>query len=137
MADDVTRRRPRWLPELFEDFPWEVHLPGGEHMIRVEESTEDGAYVVRAELPGLDPAQDVEITVQEGVLTVHAERSEEERTKHHSEFRYGSFTRAVQLPAGAREEDITAAYDKGILTVTVPVAEAGKEPRKIQIGTGR
>ncbi|WP_225848836.1 Hsp20/alpha crystallin family protein [Streptomyces sp. HPF1205] len=136
MANDVTRRRPRWLPELLEDFPWEIHLPGGEHVIRVEESTEEGAYVVRAELPGLDPAEDVEITVQDRVLTVHAERSEEERTKHHSEFRYGSFTRSVQLPAGAREDDITAAYDKGILTVTVPLAEAGKEPRKIRVGAG-
>jgi HSP20 family protein len=136
VTNEVTRRRPRWLPELFEDFPWEIHLPGGEHMIRVEESTEDGAYVVRAELPGIDPGKDVEITVQERVLTVHAERSEEERTKHHSEFRYGSFTRAVQLPAGAREEDITAAYDKGILTVTVPMAETAKEPRKIRVAKG-
>ncbi|WP_329128526.1 Hsp20/alpha crystallin family protein [Streptomyces sp. NBC_01476] len=119
---------------MLEDFPWEMRLRGGEHMIRVEESTEDGAFVVRAELPGIDPGKDVEITVQDGILTVHGERSEEERTKRRSEFRYGSFTRAVQLPSGVREEDITAAYDKGILTVTVPLAESERRPRKIQIG---
>jgi HSP20 family molecular chaperone IbpA len=95
MSSALTRRRPRWWPELFEDFPWELHVPGGEHVIRVEKSTEEGAYVVRAELPGIDPGKDVEITVQDGVLTVHAERSKEERAKHRSEFRYGSFTRVV------------------------------------------
>lgn len=134
MANEPTHRRPRWWPDLFEDFPWELRMPGGEQMFRVEESTENGSYVVRAELPGLDPDENVEITVQDGALTVHAERSEEERTKHRSEFRYGSFTRTVQLPAGAQEENISAAYDKGILKVTVPVTELEKHPRKVPIG---
>jgi HSP20 family protein len=136
MGNELTRRRSHWIPDLFEDFPWDLHLPVGEHMMRVEESTGDGAYVVRAELPGIDPGRDVEITVQDGVLTVHGERVEEERTKHRSEFRYGSFTRSVQLPAGAREEDITADYDKGILTVTVPVAETEKQPKRIPVNGG-
>ncbi len=136
MANEPAHRRPRWWPDLLEEFPWDLRLPGGDQMLRVEEATEDGSYVVRAELPGVDPDTDVEITVQDGTLTVHAERSEEERTKHRSEFRYGSFTRTVQLPAGAREENITAAYDKGILTVTVPVAETERQPRRVPVGKG-
>lgn len=134
MAGEITRRR--WWPELFDDFPRELRLFGGEHMIRLEESTENGAYVVRAELPGIDPDKDVDITVQEGALTVHAERSEEKSAGRRTEFRYGSFTRSVPLPPGAREEDITASYDKGILTVTVPLAETGQKPRRIEIGKG-
>lgn len=85
VGSELTRGRPGWWPELFEGFSWEMHLPGGEHGIRVEESTEEGAYVVRAELPGIDPGKDVEITVQDEILTAHAERSWEECTKHRSD----------------------------------------------------
>ena len=137
MVNDVTRKRPRWWPEIFDDLGREVRLPVGDRVMRVEESSEEGAYVVRAELPGVDPDKDVEITVQDGVLTLRAERAEEERTKERSEFRYGSFTRAVRLPSGAKEDDITAAYDRGILTVTVPTDDIAQRPRKISVDKGR
>ncbi|MFI0724142.1 Hsp20/alpha crystallin family protein [Streptomyces sp. NPDC021224] len=104
--------------------------------MRLEEGTEDGAYVVRAELPGIDPGKDVDITVQDGALTVRAERAERETASHRTEFRYGSFTRTVPLPPGAREDDITASYDKGILTVTVPLAETGTKARRIEVDGG-
>jgi HSP20 family molecular chaperone IbpA len=134
MAVETTRKR--WWPEILEDLPRDFRLFGGEHPIRLEESTEGSAYVVRAELPGIDPGKDVDITVQDGALTVHAERSERETTSHRTEFRYGSFTRAVPLPPGAREEDITASYDKGILTVTVPLEETGTKARRIEVDGG-
>lgn len=134
MGAETTRRR--WWPDIFEDLPRDLRLFGGEHPMRLEESTEDGAYVVRAELPGIDPGKDVDITVQDGALTVHAERAERETASHRTEFRYGSFTRAVPLPPGAREEDITASYDKGILTVTVPLAETGTKARRIEVDGG-
>ncbi|MEU8515072.1 Hsp20/alpha crystallin family protein [Kitasatospora sp. NPDC048722] len=139
MAGEMLHRRAHWLPpfaEWFEDFPMELRMPMGEHMIRVEESEEDGAYVVRAELPGIDPAKDVEITVAGGVLTVHAERSEEKKEKHRSEFRYGSFTRSIRLPEGVNEEDISATYDKGVLTVKAPIGAVEKAARKIEITGG-
>ena len=84
---------------------------------------QDGHYVLRAELPGLDPAKDVDITVRDGRLTIKAERSEKKETKGRSEFSYGSFVRSITLPTGANEEDIKATYDKGILTVSVAVPE--------------
>ncbi len=84
---------------------------------------QDGHYVLHAELPGIDPAKDVDITVSNGQLTIKAERSEKKETNGRSEFTYGSFTRSVTLPAGANEEDIKATYDKGILTVDVAVPE--------------
>lgn len=93
----------------------------GLHAIRIEEHVTEGTYVLRAELPGLDPARDVEITVEDGLLTLRAERGEELTEKHRTEFRYGTFARCVRLPAGAQGDKATAAYQDGVLTITVPV----------------
>jgi HSP20 family protein len=95
-------------------------------MVRVEELTEEGAYVIRAELPGIDPDRDVEITVADGVLALRAERREEKKEEksggvYRTEFRYGSFYRAVPLPTGAKEEEVAATYKDGILEVRIPV----------------
>ncbi|MGW3042866.1 Hsp20/alpha crystallin family protein [Kitasatospora sp. NPDC001159] len=140
MAGELLRRRAHWwpsFPDLFEDFPFELRMSPEEHVIRVEESEEDGAFVIKAELPGIDPDKDVEITVEGGVLTVHAERREERKEKHRSEFRYGSFTRSIRLPEGCEEGDITAGYDKGVLTVKAPLLKAEmKQPRRIEITGG-
>ncbi|WBP84514.1 Hsp20/alpha crystallin family protein [Kitasatospora cathayae] len=141
MASDLLRRFPfgyRWpsLPDLFEDFPVDLRTSATEHMIRIEESEADGIYQLKAELPGVDPDKDITISVDDGVLTVQAQRSEEKKEKQRSEFRYGSFTRSVRLPAGVREEDVTAAYDQGVLTVRAPIGEAKKPARTIEITRG-
>src|SRR5258708_23208547 len=94
---------------------------------RVEEYVEDSRHVIRAELPGLDPDQDIEVTVDDRTLMIHAERREEEKKKkkpHRSEFRYGSLTRSVRLPAKADAKDVTARFEKGILEVSAPAPEA-------------
>ena len=90
---------------------------------------EDGHYVLRAELPGIDPDKDVDTTVRDGRLTIKAERTEKKETKGRSEFSYGSFARSVTLPAGADEDDIKATYDKGILTVSVAWPNRPRPPR--------
>jgi len=87
-------------------------------------------YILRAELPGLDPEKDVQISTLHGVLTVKAERREEETARHRTEFRYGSVQRSVRLPGNADESAIKATYRKGILEITVPLTEpqpAGKQ----------
>jgi HSP20 family molecular chaperone IbpA len=123
------RHRPRSLladpAELFAGFPaWAgFRTQIDTHLIRPEDKIEDGHYVVRAELPGLDPAKDVVVTVHDGLLTIKAERSAKKESKRRSEFSYGSFMRSVTLPAGADEDDVQARYDKGILTVSVAVPE--------------
>lgn len=136
MSDLPARRQP-WslvpeLSELFNGIPsWAARWPHlDSHLIRLEEQMEDGHYVVRAELPGLDPAKDVDITVRDGQLTIKAERTERKEAKGRSEFSYGSFVRSVTLPAGANEEDITANYDQGILTVSVGVSEPAAPAEK-------
>jgi HSP20 family protein len=100
--------------------------PAEAYGIRVEAHFEDGAYVVRAELPGIDPAKDVEVTVTDDLLTIHAERSEQTKERHHSEFRYGSFTRSLRLPEGAKTDKAAASYKGGILTIRVELSETKK-----------
>ena len=120
---------PARFPELFDwlDAPWPALLPFGPgQTFRVEDYTEDGKYVIRAELPGIDPEKDVDVTVSAGVLTIHAERKEETKEDRRSEFRYGSLTRSVSLPEGADPDKVTAKYSDGILKVSVPVPEKSK-----------
>lgn len=107
---------------------------GPRHSVQVEDSFEDGAYVLRAELPGLDAESDIEVSPTGDRLTITAKRKQEVREQHRSEFHYGSFSRTVALPKGADTEAVTATYRKGILEVRVPVTEAVSE-RKIPIGT--
>jgi len=140
MSKLPVRRRPRSLladpAELFARFPtWAGLRPFFDtHLIRLEDEIEDGHYVVRAELPGIDPAKDVDITVHDGVLTIKAERSEKKESKGRSEFSYGSLVRSVTLPADANEDNIKATYDKGILTVSVAVPEhAGSAEKHITV----
>lgn len=94
--------------------------------IRLETHFEEGACVVRAELPGIDPEKDVEVTVTDGILTIHAQRTEERETRHHSEFRYGTYSRSLRLPETAKQDEITATYKGGILTVTIRLEETAK-----------
>lgn len=105
--------------------------------LKVEEFTEDGQIVVRAELPGVDPERDVDVSIVDGNLCIRAERRHEERSEgrdyRRSEIRYGSFSRILPLPAKAKEEDIKASYRDGILEVRAPVDDAERRPSKIPI----
>ncbi|GAA4465364.1 Hsp20/alpha crystallin family protein [Phytohabitans houttuyneae] len=90
------------------------------HDIAIEEYTEPDRYVVRAELPGVNPARDLTVSVYDGELKIDVERVD---WRHHrgSEFRYGTFSRTVQLPRRADEETLTATYERGVLQVSVKV----------------
>jgi|SRR5271165_894486 len=133
------RRRTRSLfPELSELFAGFPSLAGLQpafdaRLLRLEDEIKEGRYEVRAELPGIDPAKDVDITVRDGQLTIKAERTEKKEFNGRSEFSYGSFERTVSLPTGANEDDIKATYDKGILMVSVPLAEAKPAEKHVPI----
>jgi len=129
------REVPGTLSDLFDwsESPWTM-LPFAQgRAFRVEDYVEDGRYVIRAELPGLDPAKDIQVTVDGGTLTIRAERREEHKEPHRSEFRYGSLSRSVKLPAPPDPKDVTASYDQGILEVSVPVAQVTREAQRIEI----
>jgi HSP20 family protein len=116
--------------------PWTVLRPAASHHpMRMEDYVKDGAYVLRAELPGVDPDKDIEVTVSKGILTISAHRQEETEGKHRSEFRYGAFARSVTLPEGADEDHIQASYDKGILEVVVTLKDqaAGNAHKRVPV----
>ena len=112
------------FPDLADwlESPWTGPPPFlTSHVFRLEETVRDNCYVIRAELPGLDPENDIEVTVDGRTLTIRAERREQDKGQYRSEFRYGSLARAVRLPARVDAADVTARYDKGVLEVSVPV----------------
>jgi len=101
--------------------------------VDVEET--DGAVVVKADLPGVD-AKDVEVAVHDRTLTLRGEKRQEKEEKgkqfHRVERFAGSFFRAVPLPAEADLEKISAASEKGVVTVTIP-KKPGSQPRKVAV----
>jgi HSP20 family protein len=100
---------------------------------RVEEVARDDRYVIRAELPGLDPDRDIEVTVEGRTLTIHAERRQEDSGSYRSEFRYGSLTRLVRLPVKVDAADVTARYERGVLEVSVPARQERPEGIRVAI----
>lgn len=93
------------------------------------------AYVLRADLPGLAP-EDVSIELESRVLSISGERKAEELSEGEGYRRVerasGAFRRTLTLPAGVDAEAITAAFDDGVLTVTVPKPVAAK-PHRVAI----
>lgn len=129
----VRHTGPSRLPDLAELFDAPLFSGRSPAGLRVETAMEDDRYVVRAEAPGMDPDKDLTVTVEHGVLTIHAERSESTTSPQHSEFRYGSFSRMLALPADASEEDVTASYDKGILEVSIGLTQRSQSSRRVPI----
>jgi HSP20 family protein len=98
----------------------------------------DDHFVLRADLPGLSES-DVNIEVEDRVLTVSGEREAEHETSkegyHRVERAFGSFSRSLTLPEGVDPEAVEASFDRGVLEVRIPKPEQRK-PRKISIGVG-
>jgi HSP20 family molecular chaperone IbpA len=94
--------------------------------------------VVRAEIAGIDPEKELEVAVGVGYLSIRVERSGQVEGKHRSEFRYGSFSRTIELPPGADVSDVIAEYDSGILTIRVAVnGEQRKAMKRIPVTVGK
>ena len=135
-AADVFSRFDRMFEEWARMMPFRPMLfprwREAEELIRVEEFREDRTVVIRADLPGIDPDKDVELTVSDGMLHIEAERREEEKREEKGylrhELRYGSLSRSLPLPEGVTEADITATYKAGVLEIRIP--EPKREPAK-------
>jgi HSP20 family protein len=91
--------------------------------------------VIEAELPGMKP-EDVNISIENNVLTIQGERKfekqEESDNYHRIERRYGSFTRSFTLPPTVNPDEVKAEFDNGLLRVTLAKREEAK-PRRIEI----
>jgi len=103
----------------------------------IESRVEDGKFIVRTDLPGIDP-KDVDIKVVGDVLTIKGSREEKSESKKadffRREIRYGSFERSISLPEGIKAEDLKATYHDGVLEIAAPMPkEAAPKEVKIQI----
>ena len=96
------------------------------------------AYLVTVELPGVQ-ADDMDITMEDGLLTIQGERhfahDSSEQQFHRVERRYGAFRRSITLPAHVMAEGIQASFEDGVLQILVPKAEEAK-PKRIQVRPG-
>jgi HSP20 family protein len=122
-----------WFDRLGQSF-WRA---AGAGLIKVEETTKDGKMTVRAEAPGVDPDNDIDISVENDRLRISVRRTEKQENKdkdhYRSEFSYGSFTRSIQLPPGTTDDAITATYRDGIIEVTIPAPQPATSAKKIEI----
>jgi len=141
MSTLPVQRQPRTLMPDFAELLGGTPLLAGlrplfdRNLLRVEDEMDDGCYEVRAEIPGVDPAKDIDVTVHDGMLTIKAVRSQAVESHGRSEFSYGAFARSVPLPAGANVDDVHATYEKGILTVSVPVPNGTPQAKRIEVET--
>lgn len=96
---------------------------------------DDNQYTLKLELPGIKKG-DVKISYNNGALTVSGERKEEKeetnKKYHRIERAYGNYYRSFTLPSKIKEDNISAEFSDGILTIEVPKAEEAK-PREIEI----
>jgi HSP20 family protein len=137
-------RWPRDLGDLFAGWPFAgagwpfgaVEVPTGAS-IKLEEFVDDDQMVVKAELPGIDPEKDVEITVDDGVLTISAQRRSDKSEKsdkgYRTEFHYGSLVRQIRLPKGVSADAVSATYRDGVLEIRMPKPSEEPTARRVQI----
>lgn len=115
--------------------PWRTNDVVGSWSLALDVAEKGDAFTVKASLPGIDP-KDLNVTLEDNVLTVQGEIKEdetiEEETYHIRERRFGSFSRSLRFPVPVNANKIEAAYENGVLTLTVPKAEEVK-PKRIEI----
>jgi HSP20 family protein len=108
---------------------------GGSWAPPVDIYEHEGNLVLKAELPGIDP-KDVDVRVENNVLTLHGERKFDHEVKrencHRVERAYGTFSRSFTLPNVVDTQSIKAEYRDGVLRVTMPKREEAK-PKQIQV----
>lgn len=96
----------------------------------------EGQVVVKAELPGVRK-EDISLTVEDDRLILSGQSRQEEEVQeegfHRRELRYGSFRRAIALPSSVKQEEISAAFENGILTIRAPRTEETPKGRKIEV----
>lgn len=128
------------MNRLFDDF-WRdfdggsFGLSSSINFPRIEMSETDKEFRIEAELPGMDE-DDVELLLQDGVLTIRGEKKSEreDKSRRLSERFYGRFERQIPLPVDVEQDRVSASFKKGVLQVTLPKsAEAVDRVKRIPI----
>jgi HSP20 family protein len=110
----------RDIDELFGRFFGRNESPVGSWVPRIETYRKDNEYVVRLDLPGVNP-DEVEVQVEGNLLTIKGERKTETKNADYQETYYGKFERSVTLPQGVEADKISAQYQQGVLEIRVPL----------------
>lgn len=139
-VDDLTNEMfnvQREFDRIFGHFRSGVvdEAPASPWLPAVDIVENDNDYIVHVELPGVNK-NDVKITVHNNVLTIRGEKKQEKETNekslHRVERCYGAFQRSFALPSFVRNDKIEAAYNEGVLTISLPKAEEAK-PKEIEV----
>lgn len=132
---------PEWMADRMPLDRWDRWLDFvGNATIDVEEFEKDNTYIIRAEVPGIDPDKDVDLSIADGALRLKVQRTREsfdgDRTHFRSEFEYGSFQRYIMLPTTASATQVTATYKDGILEIAIPLTGTSSQEQRIAISRG-
>jgi HSP20 family protein len=127
------------INRVFDDFWGESSLAPRETFAgfwpQVDVTETDKEVKVCAEIPGVD-AKDIDVSIEEGTLTIKGEKKYEQEEKEKGQYRmersYGSFERAIRLPTEVDESKAKAEFKKGVLRLTLP-KRAGAQPRRKKI----
>jgi HSP20 family protein len=123
----------RMFPTLGDD---ESRVVGSHWSPAVDIREEDERFVIHADIPGVTP-DDIEISMEQGVLTIKGERkheSEEEKEGYHRiEREHGTFMRRFALPENVDADNISATSKDGVVELVLPKAEKTSEPKRIQV----
>jgi len=122
---------------LFDDIWSGTQMPAGNApAFKVDISEDETAFHIEAELPGLTKEQ-IALNIEDDVLTIKAERKQEteeqKKDYHRIERSYGSFSRSFNLGEMIDQEHIGAAFDNGVLHVTLPKAQPVRKTKEISI----
>ncbi|MGO4473739.1 Hsp20/alpha crystallin family protein [Arthrobacter sp. M-10] len=104
--------------------------------LRIEQYQEGDTLVVRVDLPGIDPATDVDISIADDTLRIEARREEDaervDKKGYRTELRYGERSRSIPLPRGVSQDGIVATYEDGVLEIRIQLPELS-EPQTTKI----
>ena len=122
--DALRHEMDRVFDRFFEP-RWYEFEPGGEWAPKADMSETKDAVVVKAEIPGVEQ-KDINVSLQDQVLTIKGEKRQEKEEKdekyHRVERAWGTFTRSFRMPTAVAADKVTATFKDGTLTVTLPKA---------------
>jgi len=136
---DLHQQMNRLFDDLFDTGPLS-RLPGsaggGTGWPQLEIEQQDDRIQIIAELPGVEE-KDVDLSIEDGVLSLTGEKRCERKDENgYSERSYGRFERRIALPSNVDEDNCSADFRNGVLTVTIPRAEEKSRGRRIPLGGG-
>jgi len=128
----------REMQEMADRFATRPMFEGFEFRPATDMYREDGNLIIHAELPGIDPSEELEIDVEGNVLHIKGEKKLErvvdDEHRYFRECRSGAFRRDIMLPDGVEAEAIKAEYEGGVLTLRVPLpSEETEEAKKVHV----